>query len=201
MSQQTTPKTRITKNARTVARSVCIALFACISGCGEQNIKCVAFDCFGTVFDMASVPQSEIAAYARHIRKRNFTPHDFPESWVNLEAHKDSAEGILRLRRMGIEVWALSNGDAEILKEASRRNGIEWDGIVDLASHRVYKPNTGAYRTLEVESGFSPDECLMVTANATFGDIEGAAAIGMRSQVIRHGHPNTIIELAEMLAD
>jgi hypothetical protein len=39
----------------------------------------------------------------------------------------------------------------------------------------------------------------MVTANPTFGDIEGAKAIGMQSQVIRHSYPNTIIELAEML--
>jgi hypothetical protein len=44
-----------------------------------------------------------------------------------------------------------------------------------------------------------PEETLMVTANPTFGDIEGAAAIGMPSQVIRHGYPNTVIELAEML--
>jgi hypothetical protein len=40
---------------------------------------------------------------------------------------------------------------------------------------------------------------MMVTANPTFGDIEGSAAIGMQSQVIRHGYSNTIIELAEMM--
>ena len=82
----------------------------------------------------------------------------------------------------------------------SALNGIGWDHITDLKEHRVYKPNIDAYRTIEKDLGYKPVETLMVTANPTFGDVEGAAAIGMHSQVIRQpGTPQTIIELAESL--
>jgi FMN phosphatase YigB (HAD superfamily) len=72
-------------------------------------------------------------------------------------------------------------------------------GAVDLAMCRVYKPHQAAYHCLCAWVGRPPEEILMVTANPTFGDLEGAAAIGMPSQVIRHGYPNDVIELAEML--
>lgn len=162
-------------------------------------MRCIAFDCFGTVFDMASVPREEIAAYVRHVRKNDFTPYTFPDSWWELKAHSDSAEGIAKLRDAGFKCVTLSNGSANLLQTVSQANGIEWDAVIDLAFYRVYKPHVDAYRTVEKAVGFKPAETLMVTANPTFGDIEGSAAIGMPSQVIRHGHPNTIVELAEKL--
>lgn len=165
------------------------------------EIKCIAFDCFGTVFDMSSVSQEEISAYVWHVRNRDFSPYKFPDSWWNLKAHPDSAEGIKRLRAAGFICVTLSNGTADLLLHISKSNGIEWDRIIDLVSHRAYKPhNLDAYRAVEKETLFSPAETLMVTANPAFGDLEGAAAIGMRSQVIRHEYPNTIIELAEMFS-
>ena len=86
---------------------------------------------------------------------------------------------------------------ADLLEHVSRRGGILWDKIIDLASHRVYKPHVDAYRTVEKEMKVKPAGTLMVTANPTFGDIEGAAAIGMPSQVIRQPDgPANIIELA-----
>ena len=162
-------------------------------------MKCIAFDCFGTVFDMSGVPREAIAAYVRHVRKNDFTPYAFPDSWWELKAHPDAAEGIKRLRDAGFKCVTLSNGDAKLLQAVSQKNGIEWDAIIDLAFYRVCKPHIDAYRTVEKAVGFKPSETLMVTANPTFGDIEGAAAIGMPSQVIRHGYPDTIIELAGQL--
>jgi len=164
----------------------------------RTEIKCVAFDCFGTVFDMAGVSDSEIADYVRHVRKNGFTPYTFPQSWLELNLHADSAEGVLTLQAAGYLCVTLSNGAADLLRHVSEVGGIQWDKIIDLASHRIYKPHYAAYRTVEIETGYTPAETLMVTANPTFGDLEGAAAIGMNSQVIRHGPPNTIIELAQM---
>lgn len=163
-------------------------------------LKCIAFDCFGTVFDMAAVPKDEIAAYVAHVRKADFTPFSFPASWRRLVAHPDAAAGIAQLQQNGYVCVALSNGDAELLTTVSAANDIRWNHIVDLRAHRVYKPHVDAYRTVEKDLGFVPNECLMVTANPTFGDIEGAAAVGMPSQVIRHGYPNTIVELAELVS-
>ena len=164
-------------------------------------LKCIAFDCFGTVFDMSGVSRDEIRAYVDHVRKSDFTPFEFPQSWWDLKAHPDAAEGIKQLDAAGYCCVALSNGRKDLLGHVSFMNRVVWGHIVDMAKHRVYKPNVDAYRTIEMDLGFKPAETLMVTANPTFGDIEGSAAIGMQSMVIRHGPPNTIIELAKMLTD
>jgi 2-haloalkanoic acid dehalogenase type II len=165
------------------------------------KIKCIAFDCFGTVFDMAVVSREEIAAYVEHVKRDDFSPYKFPDSWWQIKAHADAADGIRRLQDAGFSCVTLSNGSANLLRYVSRQNGILWDFIIDLAKYRVYKPHIDAYRTVEKQLGFKPSETLMVTANPTFGDIEGAAAIGMQSQVIRQpGFPQTIIELADILA-
>lgn len=166
-------------------------------------IKCIAFDCFGTVFDMSGVSREEIKSYVEHVCKEDFTPFDFPRSWWGLKSHQDACDGIKMLQSMGIFCVALSNGDACLIDEVSKLNGFDFDYVIDLAGgHRVYKPHIDAYRTIEKDLGYKPSETLMVTANPTFGDIEGAAAIGMPSQVIRNpGTPANIIELANMLKE
>lgn len=164
-------------------------------------IRALIFDCFGTVFDMQSVPREEIAAYVQHVKSSDFSPYKFPFSWMSLKAHPDSAKGIHDLQKQGVLCIALSNGSVDLIKTISDFNGIDWNLIVDLVKHRVYKPHIDAYRTVEKETGIPPYECMMVTANPTFGDIEGATAIGMMHRVIRHGYPNTIIELCELLDD
>jgi 2-haloalkanoic acid dehalogenase type II len=164
-------------------------------------IRCIAFDCFGTVFDMSSVPREEIAAYVNHVKREDFSPFQFPKSWYELKAHPDSVEGVKQLQAAGYFCVTLSNGPVGMTRYISKAAGIEWNHLIDLVMHKAYKPkNLKAYLSINRELGFDPHETLMVTANPTFGDIEGAKAVGMPSQVIRHGHPNTIIELAEMLS-
>lgn len=165
----------------------------------NSRIKCIAFDCFGTVFDMSGISREEIKAYVEHVRKEDFTPYTFPDSWWKLKAHSDSAKGITKLQDAGFTCVTLSNGSANLLRYISRKNGIFWDFIVDLAREQVYKPHIDAYRKVEKAVGFKPSETLIVTANPTFGDIEGSAAIGMMSQVIRQPDtPQTIAALAEI---
>lgn len=164
-----------------------------------KPIKVIAFDCFGTVFDMAGVPGIEIADYVRHVRSNDFSPYQFPKSWWNLKLHSDACEGIAMLQSQGYQCVTLSNGTAELLAHVSEAGGVRWDTIIDLVKNRVYKPHLDAYRTVEKETGFTPEQCLMVTANPTFGDVEGSRAIGMNCIVIRHGSPESIIELANLL--
>ncbi len=86
----------------------------------------------------------------------------------------------------------------ELLKHVSEANGIKWDAIVDFVFAGVYKPNARAYQVIVDVAGVDPENVLMVTANPTFGDLAGAADVGMRSQVIRNdGFPATIVELAD----
>jgi hypothetical protein len=164
------------------------------------SIEVVAFDCFGTVFDMSGVSRDEINAYVAHVKKADFTPYEFPQSWWNLKLHHDAAEGVRMLQEAGYKCVTLSNGSAHLLNHVSLAGGILWDKVIDLVKHKAYKPdNLDAYRSVEKETGFKPEQTLMVTANPTFGDVESSTAIGMQCQVIRHGYPETIIDLAKMM--
>jgi 2-haloalkanoic acid dehalogenase type II len=162
-------------------------------------IKCCAFDCFGTLFDMTPVPKSDIAAYVHHVQRADFSPYTFPKSWYDLKAHPDVSAGILEIQSSGILCVALSNGSKELIEHLAIMNILAFDRVIDLVAHKVYKPHVDAYKTVHKETGVKPHETLMVTANPLFGDLEGAAAIGMRSQVIRHGYPNTVLELADVV--
>lgn len=164
-----------------------------------MNIKCIAFDCFGTVFDMSKISKDEIQDYVNHVNNKNFSPYSFPDSWYDLKSHRDSSDGIASLQDREYFCVALSNGSYDLIKNISEKNSIYWDYIIDLNKHKVYKPHTDAYKTIEKDTNFQPSETLMVTANPTFGDIEGARSINMHNIVIRHGYPNSIIELADLL--
>lgn len=156
------------------------------------GIRCLAFDCFHTVFNINSLTLTEIRDYSRHVNASNFTPFEFPPSWWRLKAHPGAAEAIQTLQDKGFICVTLSNGSVDLLKTISRANGIEWDHITDLVKHRAYKPkNLDAYRAIEKDLGGKPEETLMVTANPTFGDIESSKAIGMPSFV---GHPMDLLK-------
>jgi 2-haloalkanoic acid dehalogenase type II len=158
-------------------------------------IKCIAFDCFGTVFDMSNLSREEIKDYVDHVNLKDFSPYYFTYEWKSLIAHEDSASGIKLLQDNGYYCVALSNGSYDLIKIISESNNIYWDYIINLNEHKVYKPHFDAYKTIEKDTNFKPSETLMVSANPKFGDIEGARNINMRSAVIRHGYLNTIPEL------
>lgn len=163
-------------------------------------VKAIAFDVFGTVFDLGGVPRNEVRAYVHHVRQPEWAPLKLPESWERLPAHPDSAEGIARLRENFLVVTC-SNGPLGLLARLSKHNGISWDAIIPLEMNRVYKPNPRAYLTVCEVLGVSPSEVMMVTANRDAGDLEASASLGMRAQLIRHeGCPKDIVELANVLS-
>jgi HAD superfamily hydrolase (TIGR01493 family) len=161
------------------------------------------FDCFGAVFRMVGISNTEIAAYVSHVNRAIFTPFPFPHSWWDLKAHHDSADGLRAIQKLGIKCFAMSNGPVDLIKHISDANGIEWDGIIDFPKAKVYKPYPEAYRVAQSQTGILPAASLMITANPTFGDVEGSQSIGMQCQVIRQGgkYPNTIIDLADLLSE
>jgi len=166
-------------------------------------LKVIAFDVFGTVFDLSSVDREEVRAYARHLKAFRETgewlPLTLPKSWETLPAHADSREGI-RLLSREFTVVTCSNGPIGMLKALSEHNGIKWDRIIPLELNRVYKPDPRAYLTVCEYLECEPHEVAMVTANKDFGDLEASAAVGMRPILIRNpGCPQTVIELAELL--
>lgn len=161
--------------------------------------KVVAFDVFGTVFDLSGVPHEEVRAYAHHIRQPEWSPLKLPKSWETLPAHADSAEGVAQLRKKFIVVTC-SNGPLGLLTKLSKHNGIAWDAIIPLELNKVFKPNPRAYLTVCEVLDVEPKDVIVVTANKTFGDIEAAKKLSMGTALIRNdGCAKTIIELAEVL--
>lgn len=161
-------------------------------------LKVIAFDVFGTVFDLSSVPHEEIKDYADHIRKPEWSPLKLPKSWEKLPAHKDSRMGIEELY-LNYTVVTMSNGPVELLSKISKRNFINWDFIVPLELKKVYKPDPKAYMMICEVFDVQPSEVMMVTANEHFGDIEAATKLGMVPKLIRNNTGLDISGLAEEL--
>lgn len=162
-------------------------------------IKIVAFDVFGTVFDLSSVPRQEIKDYAHHLRQPEWSPLNLPESWKTLPAHPDSAEGI-KLLRTKYMVVTCSNGPVSLLTALSKHNEISWDMIIPIELNKVFKPKPESYMTICQLMRVEPSEVMMVTANETFGDLEASKALGMTPKWIRgNSDVKTIIDLASQM--
>lgn len=164
-----------------------------------KNLKLIAFDTFGTVFDLSQVPRTDLKAYNEHIHKPDWSPISFPQHWNDLVAHPDAAEGIERLREE-YTVVTLSNGPLGFLTRLSKKRGITWDAITPLEMFKVFKPHPYAYLALIDVYGYQPNEIMMCTANEHFGDLEGSKALGMTPMLIkRDNFNNGIITLAKLL--
>jgi 2-haloacid dehalogenase len=160
---------------------------------GETMIKVIAFDVFGTVFNLSGVERSDLKAYAEHIKKPEWSPLHL-KSWETLPAHLDSATGISLLRHK-YTVVTCSNGPLGLLSKLSKYNDISWDAIIPLELNKVFKPNPKAYMTVCEVMGVEPSEVMMVTANEHFGDLEASAALGMTPMLIRKDINSNIIDL------
>lgn len=162
-------------------------------------IKVIAFDCFGTVFDMSGVRREELVDYANHIRKPLWSPLHLPKSWEYMPAHPDASYGLAMLREKFLVVTC-SNGPLGLLARLSKNASIEWDAIIPLEMNRVFKPDLLAYLTVCQVLDVDASEVMMVTANKTFGDLEASAKLGMTPQLIRGDSDiQTIDELARSL--
>lgn len=163
------------------------------------KIKVVMFDCFGTVFDVSSLPREFVSRYADRRQEPVYQNHDFEPAWYELKAHPDSRQGIAMLRDE-YRVVTMSNGSFHLLDHISSNAGIVWDLITPIQMLKVYKPDHAAYLAIPSLFQCQVDECLMVTANPTFGDVKACREIGIPYTIIRQPNcPQTIIELADRL--
>lgn len=166
--------------------------------------KVIAFDLFGTVFDLAGVPREEIRAYIDHIEKPEWSPLTLPASWEQLPPHPDAMEGLRRISGKYV-VATCSNAPLGFTDRLLRSLPGTFDVVVPLEANRVFKPAAEAYLTVCQVVGVAPPRVLMVTANPTlgrrdFGDVEAAREIGMQSVLIRGDSDiPTITALADRL--
>lgn len=173
--------------------------------------RVLLFDLNNTVFDVSGVPRDELRAYSELIAEPVWRPLVMSPEWEAAPAWPDAKEGIERLQAAGFRCVTLSNNPVESQVRMADRADIAFDGYVPLEDAKVYKPAPDAYTFAYIHCsglpGLALSDCLMVTANESFGDLEQARALGMRAELIRRRPakvepaegPRTIVELAEML--
>jgi 2-haloalkanoic acid dehalogenase type II len=162
-------------------------------------LKVIAFDLFGTVFDLSGVPREEVKDYIGQVKREKWAPLDLPESWSTMPLHPDSERGLWELKQHYMVVTC-SNAPLGLTARMSKAAGLNWDAIIPLEMAQVYKPNPKAYKLIYELMGVHPWEVLMVTGNEGSPDLEGAKSIGMGSQGIRKAGPiKDIVNLAHIL--
>lgn len=163
-------------------------------------IKIIAFDLFGTVFNLSETPKEEIKDYISQVRQEEWSPLILPDSWENLKLHPDSYKGISRLYNK-YQIVTCSNAPYRLTEKLLINTGLnEFMDIIDISLNRVYKPHPNSYLSICQQCFCKPEDVLMVTGNYKSPDIEGANNVGMDSVLIRQeGCVADILELAKKL--
>lgn len=102
-------------------------------------------------------------------------------AWHRLDAWKDVAPGLARLRQRFL-IAPVSNGNVAIMSDLARRNGIHWDAILGADLARDYKPKAVVYLAAVEAFDLKPGDCMMCAAHSE--DLRSAAANGLRTAFI-----------------
>jgi 2-haloacid dehalogenase len=102
-------------------------------------------------------------------------------AWHCLDAWKDAAPGLARLRQRFL-IAPVSNGSIAIMTDLARRNDFRWDAILGADLARNYKPAAAVYLAAADAFDLSPGECMMCAAHSS--DLEAAADHGLRTAFI-----------------
>ena len=164
-----------------------------------SRVKCVAFDNFGTVYDMSKVPREEVRDYIQQVRRPEWAELTLPDSWLHLKAFPDSVAGIKKISRH-YTVVACSNADYNFLRKLARNNNFEWSLVIPLETIPAYKPDPRCYKLIAELTHYKPEEILIVTGNEGSPDLTVPKELGMQTIRIRGTEgPKDLLELAELL--
>jgi HAD superfamily hydrolase (TIGR01493 family) len=163
-------------------------------------IKVIAFDLFGTVFDLSTTPKEEIKDYINQVKREVWEPLKLPSSWANIPLFEDSKTGLKKLKRH-YKIVTCSNAPINLQFDMMDGELVQlWDGFTDFSGVKAYKPDPKTYSLVYKDMWVKPEQCLMVTGNEGSPDLKGAKDVGMQSIGIRKaGSIKNIIELAEVL--
>ena len=166
----------------------------------RTRIKVLAFDLFGTVFDVFTVPRGELSDYGDTIRAPEWKPFVWPKTWEKMPAFPDSKFGLRALQSYGYYTVALSNAPLALAMRMIANADLAFNAIIPLETIKTYKPNPACYTFAQQLCGVERHEFAMISANKSFGDIEVALALGMGAQLIRNPDtPETILDLVRLL--
>jgi len=188
-------------------------------------MKAVAFDAYGTLFDVFSVtalgeelfpgkgdPLAQLwrlkqlqysmlrslmgrhrdfwrltedaLVYAAQSLGLDLTPDKrarLLEAYLTLSAFPDVKPGLETLKRRGLRLAILSNGEPKMLEAAARSAGIIdlLDAIVSVEEVKIFKPSPRVYHLAPERLGVRPAELGFVSSNCW--DVAGAASVGLET--------------------
>lgn len=154
-----------------------------------SQVKLILFDVFNTLVSMDKCERTELRAYAEHIKA-----HSTPDVWkpwepsplwwsTHCKAFPDVYVSLRRLRMIHY-VATMTNAPVWFQMRLNAVNNMQFDALTPLECFKMFKPHKEIYPLVANLYGLKPEGCLMVTANETFGDIEGAHACGMQAVLI-----------------
>ncbi len=188
-----------------------------------KNVKAIAFDAYGTLFDVFSVTAlceqlfpgkgnalaqlwrvkqlqyslmrslmgrhkdfwqltEDGLVYASKALKLDLTPEKrkrLMEAYLSLAAFPDVKPGLEALKKHGLRLAILSNGEPRMLEAAAKSAGIYdlLDKIISVEEVKIYKVSPRVYNLGPERMNVSNAELGFVSANSW--DINGAASAGL----------------------
>ena len=120
--------------------------------------------------------------------------------YLTLPAFDDVVEGLDRLSRAGVNMYAFSNGVPDDLEQLLGHAGIRafFDGVVSVDEVATFKPDPAVYRHFLKRTRATASQSWLISGNAF--DICGACAVGMRTLWLRR-NPETVFDPWELTPD
>jgi 2-haloacid dehalogenase len=190
---------------------------------GFSTIKGIAFDAYGTLFDVFSVTAlceqlfpdhgaaiaqlwrakqlqytllrslmarhkdfwevtDEALVYVTKSLKLDLTPdkrRQLMDAYLRLTAFPDVKPGLEALRKRGLRLAVLSNGEPKMLEAAAASAGIDGllDDIISIEDVKIYKPSPRVYALISPRLKVAANEIGFVSSNSW--DVNGAGAAGL----------------------
>jgi 2-haloacid dehalogenase len=103
------------------------------------------------------------------------------DAYLTLAAFPDVRPGLAALRRQGLRLAVLSNGEPRMLEAATRSAGIAdlLDAVLSVEEVKIFKPSPRVYQLAPERLGVRPAEMGFVSSNCW--DVAGAASTGLRT--------------------
>lgn len=101
------------------------------------------------------------------------------ESYLSLAAFPDVKPGLETLKKMGLQLAILSNGEPKMLEAAAQSAGIRHllDAIISVDEIKVFKPSPRVYDLVSSRLKVAKDETGFVSSNNW--DVNGAGSAGL----------------------
>lgn len=111
-------------------------------------------------------------------------------AYEQLTPYPEAVDALAELRRKGLRLAALSNGDPDMLESGLASSGLkpQLDAVLSVAPLRIFKPDRRVYELGRTWAGVEAGDIAFVSSNAW--DAGGAAAFGFHTFWInRIGQP------------